>query len=117
MAVRLDWAGFGSGWGSEVGVAGGSSWCSGLVYIEVGFQFGEERDRDGQNVHSESKTEGGKWKSEMGAFTRWGFWFFYVFSFIYVFLDTKQNLTSNNVLFFFFLQRRRVLSHENKLIY
>lgn len=37
MAVRLDWAGFGSGSGSEVGVAGGSSWCSGLVYIEVGF--------------------------------------------------------------------------------
>ena len=51
-------------------------------------------------MHSESKTEGGKWKSGMGAFTRWGFWFFYVFSFIYVFLDTKQNLTSNNVLFF-----------------
>ena len=37
MAVRLDWAGFGSGWSSEVGVTGGSSWCLGFVYIEVGF--------------------------------------------------------------------------------
>ena len=46
-------------------------------------------------------------KRGMGAFTRWGFWFFYVFSFIYVFLDTKQNLTSNNVLFFFFFTKKK----------
>ena len=37
MAVGLDWAGFVSGSGSEEGVGGGSSWCSGLVNIEVGF--------------------------------------------------------------------------------
>ena len=72
----------------------------------------------GRTCPANQKQKGGKCKRQiekrgMGAFTRWGFWFFYVFSFIYVFLDTKQNLTSNNVLFFLFFFFSKKKSFES----
>lgn len=70
----------------------------------------------GRTCTANQKQKGGNGKVEWARLRVGGFGFFYVFSFIYVFLDTKQNLTSNNVLFFlffFFFQRRRVLSLEN----
>ena len=75
----------------------------------------------GRTCPANQKQKGGKCKRQiekrgMGAFTRWGVLFLVFltfFSFIYVFLDTKQNLTSNNVLFFLFFFFSKKKSFES----
>lgn len=62
MAVRLDWAGFGSGLGSEVGVAGGSSWFS--EYRGGFLVWRRERERWAERAQRIKNRRGGNGKGE-----------------------------------------------------